>query len=142
VNLPPEEARELKSALDAAGISLIFLVAPTTTDARARMILEHASGFVYYVSLKGITGADTLDRSTAGPRLRWLRGLTRLPVMAGFGIKDAATAAAMAVDADGVVMGTALVATIADALAEPGTIPARLEAQVGAVRSALDRVSR
>jgi tryptophan synthase alpha chain len=140
VNLPPEEAHDLKSALDAAGISLIFLVAPTTTDARARMILEHASGFVYYVSLKGITGADSLDRSTAGPRLRWLRGLTALPVMAGFGIKDPATAAAMAADADGVVMGTALVATIANALAEPDAIPARLEAQVSAVRSALDKV--
>jgi tryptophan synthase alpha chain len=142
VNLPPEESGELKPALDKVGISLIFLVAPTTTDARAKMILERAGGFVYYVSLKGITGSDNLDHSSAGVRLRWLRGLTTLPVLAGFGIKDAATARAMAVDADGVVVGSALVATVAGAAAERERIPALLEAQVSAIRGALDQVSR
>lgn len=142
VNLPPEEAVELKSALDNVGISLIFLVAPTTTEARARMILEHASGFVYYVSLKGITGSDNLDQAAAGVKLRWLRGMTQLPVMAGFGIKDAATARALAQDADGVVVGSALVATIAAAGTDPGSIPDRLETQVHAIRAALDQVSR
>jgi len=141
VNLPPEEAQELKAALDSSGISLIFLVSPTTTDTRARMILEHASGFVYYVSLTGITGSGNLDHASAGARLRWLRSLTSLPVMAGFGIKDPETARAMAADADGVVVGSALVATVAAAGAEPETIPARLEAQVGAIRAALDQAS-
>jgi tryptophan synthase alpha chain len=142
VNLPPEEATELKSALDSVGISLIFLVAPTTTEARARMILDHASGFVYYVSLKGITGSDNLDHAAAGAKLRWLRGMTGLPVLAGFGIKDAATARALAADADGVVVGSALVATMAAASGEPGSIPNRLETQVHAIRAALDQVSR
>jgi tryptophan synthase alpha chain len=140
VNLPPEEATELKPALDKVGISLIFLIAPTTTEGRARMILDHASGFVYYVSLKGITGSDNLDHAAAGAKLRWLRGMTRLPVMAGFGIKDAATARAMARDADGVVVGSALVATMAAASAEPDSIPDRLEVQVRAIRAALDQV--
>jgi tryptophan synthase alpha chain len=142
VNLPPEEAGELKPALDSVGISLIFLIAPTTTDERARMILAQASGFVYYVSLKGITGSGNLDQVAAGERLRWLRSLTALPVMAGFGIKDPATARAMAVDADGVVVGSALVATVAASGGEPGAIPGRLEAQVGAIRAALDGADR
>jgi tryptophan synthase alpha chain len=142
VNLPPEEAAELKPALERVGISLIFLVAPTTTEARARMILEHASGFVYYVSLKGITGSDNLDHASAGAKLRWLRGMTQLPVMAGFGIKDAATARSLAQDADGVVVGSALVATMAAGAADPGSIPDRLETQVHAIRAALDQVSR
>ncbi|MBX3706854.1 MAG: tryptophan synthase subunit alpha [Pseudomonadales bacterium] len=142
VNLPPEEAAELEAALAAAGIPLIFLVAPTTTDARARMILEHAAGFVYYVSLKGITGSEIGDHALAAARLRWLRGLTALPVMAGFGIKDGATAVAMAAEADGVVVGSALVATIAAAAAEPASIPGRLEAQVREIRTALDRPPR
>jgi tryptophan synthase alpha chain len=141
VNLPPEEAWELKPALDAVGISLIFLVAPTTTDERARMILGHASGFVYYVSLKGITGSGNLDRAAAGERLRWLRGLTGLPVMVGFGIKDPEGARAMAMHADGVVVGSALVATVAEHGARPETIPGLLESQVAAIRAALDEVT-
>jgi tryptophan synthase alpha chain len=141
VNLPPEEAEELKAELDKAGISLIFLVSPTTTDARAQLILNHAEGFVYYVSLKGITGADSLDQGAAGSRLRWLRGLTTLPVLAGFGIKDPLTARTMAADADGVVVGSALVATMAAAADDPAGIPARLEAQVRDIRVALDQPS-
>lgn len=142
VNLPPEEAGELKPALDKVGISLIFLIAPTTTDARAQRILAHASGFVYYVSLKGITGSGNLDHAAAGARLRWLRSLTPLPVMAGFGIKDPETARAMATDADGVVIGSALVATVAAGGAEPAAIPGRLETQVRAIRMALDEPTR
>ncbi len=142
VNLPPEEAGELKPALEKVGISLIFLVAPTTTDARARMILDHASGFVYYVSLTGITGSGNLDRAAAGARLRWLRSLTGLPVMAGFGIKDPETARTVATDADGVVIGSALVATMAAGGTEPAAIPGRLEAQVSAIREALDQIPR
>jgi tryptophan synthase alpha chain len=142
VNLPPEEAGELKPALDKVGISLIFLISPTTTDARAAMILGHASGFVYYVSLKGVTGSGNLDHAAAGARLRWLRGLTALPVLAGFGIRDGASARAMAVDSDGVVVGSALVATMAAGAADPGAIPGRLEAQVREIRLALDQAPR
>ncbi len=138
VNLPPEEADELRSALDAHGLRLIFLVAPTTTAERARMILERASGFVYYVSLKGITGADHLDIEAVGEKLRWLRGLTELPVMVGFGIKDGASARAVSRDADGAVVGSALVSAMAALGGQPERIPAELESQVAEIRRALD----
>lgn len=138
VNLPPEEAGSLESALRRHDIRLIFLVAPTTTEARARMILEHASGFVYYVSLKGITGADHLDAAAVGEKLTWLRGLTTLPVMVGFGIKDGASARTVGARADGVVVGSALVRTMADGAGGAQVIPERLEAQAREIRRALD----
>lgn len=138
VNLPPEEAGSLESALRRHDIRLIFLVAPTTTEARARMILEHASGFVYYVSLKGITGADHLDAAAVGDKLTWLRGLTTLPVMVGFGIKDGASARTVGARADGVVVGSALVRTMADGADGAQAIPERLETQAREIRRALD----
>lgn len=141
VNLPPEEAADMESALRRHDIRLIFLVAPTTTEARARLIIEHASGFIYYVSLKGITGADHLDVHAVAGKLRWLRGLTDLPVMVGFGIKDAAAAQAVARHADGAVVGSALVRTMAACAAAPDAIPARLEGQARELRSALDGIN-
>lgn len=141
VNLPPEEAGPLKRALAAQGIRLIFLVAPTTTEARAQLILEHAAGFVYYVSLKGITGADHLDAAAVGDKVRWLRGLTRLPVMVGFGIKDGPSARAVGRHADGVVVGSVLVTAMAGCARTPEAIPARLEAHAGELRSALDGIT-
>lgn len=141
VNLPPEEAGALKRALDGQGIRLIYLVAPTTTAARARLILDQAAGFVYYVSLKGITGADHLDTAAVDEKLEWLRGLTDLPVMVGFGIKDGASARAVSRRADGAVVGSALVATMAACASEPDEIPVRLEAQARELREALDDIS-
>lgn len=138
VNLPPEEAGELRPELDRYGIRLIYLVAPTTTEARARMIVQQASGFVYYVSLKGITGADHIDAAAVGDRLTWLRSMTDLPVLVGFGIKDADAARAVARFADGVVVGSALVNTMAACAGHPEAIPERLESQVGDLRRGLD----
>lgn len=138
VNLPPEEAEELQAAFREHGLRLIYLVAPTTTPERARMILDRASGFVYYVSLKGITGADHLDTEAVGEKLRWLRSLTELPVMVGFGIKDGASARAVSREADGAVVGSALVTAMAELGGQPERIPARLEAQVAEIRRALD----
>ena len=138
VNLPPEEAGPLKAALDRYGIRLIFLVAPTTTASRARLILDAASGFVYYVSLKGITGADHLDTAAVGEKLEWLRGLTALPVMVGFGIKDGASARAVAAHADGAVVGSALVRTMAACADDLAAIPERLTGQAREIRVALD----
>lgn len=140
VNLPPEEAQDILRALDRYHIRLIFLVAPTTTAERAAIILERAAGFVYYVSLKGITGADNLDPDAVGEKLRWLRGLTDLPVMVGFGIKDGASAEAVARHADGAVVGSALVTTMAACASAPEEIPGRLEAQARELRTALDRI--
>lgn len=115
VDLPPEEADDLRAALTGHDIALILLASPTTTDARMARLCADAQGYLYYVSFAGVTGADHLDAGAAGERLCAIRTGTSVPVMAGFGIKDAASAAAMARDADGVVVGSALVAALAGA---------------------------
>ena len=134
VDLPPEEADELRAALAASGIDLILLASPTTDDTRLALLLQGARGYLYYVSYAGVTGADRLDAGAATGRLRTIRSTASVPVMAGFGIKDAATAAAMARDADGVVVGSALVAALADA-ADPA---AAAGAFLAPLREALD----
>ena len=137
VNLPPEEAGEFKSRLAANGLDLVFLLAPTTTPERVRYIASHGSGFLYYVSYKGITGAEHLDAGAVGERLRAMRSdLGDLPVLVGFGIKDGASAAAVAPHADGVVVGSVLVQTMG---ATPSAeTPQRLVVQVAELRAALD----
>ena len=137
VNMPPEECAAFKAELAARDMDLILLVAPTTTPARLAQIAKHATGFVYYVSYKGITGAQRADAQAVGARLGALRERTgELPVLVGFGIKDGAAAARVAPHADGVVVGSALVQTMADAPVV--AIPAHLEAQVRDIRAALD----
>ena len=115
VDLPPEEARDFRDAFEAAGVDLILLASPTSSEARIEMLRRLARGYLYYVSFAGVTGADRLDTGAAGERLRSIREGTDVPMVAGFGIRDAASAAAMAVDADGVVVGSALVAAIGEA---------------------------
>lgn len=114
VDMPPEEADELHAALQAKGVDGIFLVAPTTREERARSICKNSSGFVYYVSLKGVTGAGHLDIEEVERQLGRLRGWTDLPLGVGFGIHDAQSAARIAKVADAVVVGSALVARIAE----------------------------
>ncbi len=114
VNLPPESAVQLQAELKSCDIDLIYLIAPTTTDERARYILDNAAGFVYYVSLKGITGADNLDTDAVSARLSQLRQYTKLPLCVGFGIKTPEMAGQVAQFADGVVIGSALVNLLAD----------------------------
>ena len=137
VNLPPEEADPLKSALDAAGLDLIFLASPTSTDQRLRKIVGRASGFIYYVSLKGITGADHLQTEPVARRVADIKALTDTPVQVGFGIKDADSARALAEAADGVVVGSALV-SIMLAEPDPGQRLHRLAVKVAELRQALD----
>ena len=140
VNMPPEECGAFKAELAARHMDLILLVAPTTTPRRAQVIAEHASGFVYYVSYKGITGAQQADADAVGARLAALRTHTgELPVLVGFGIKDGAAAARVAPHADGVVVGSALVQTMAEAPLR--AIPVRLESQARDIRTALDALS-
>ncbi|MGV8959282.1 MAG: tryptophan synthase subunit alpha [Stenotrophomonas sp.] len=116
VDLPPEEADETRQAFAEAGLGLILLAAPTTSAERVAKLCAIAQGYLYYVSFAGVTGASQLlDSSAAGTRLRAVRQQTQVPVVAGFGISDAASAAAMAVDAEGVVVGSALVAAMAAA---------------------------
>ncbi len=115
VDLPPEEAGEAQQAFDAAGLALVLLASPTTSQARADKLLALARGYLYYVSFAGVTGAsERLDSDAASTRLQALRARASVPVVAGFGIKDAASAAAMARQADGVVVGSALVASSFD----------------------------
>lgn len=138
VDLPPEEAGEFREAFGAHGIALILLASPTTTDARVASLCAQAEGYLYYVSFAGVTGAsERLDTHAAGARLRMLREASGVPVVAGFGIHDAASAAAMAVDADGVVVGSALVAAIAES-ADAAQAADRAAAFLAPLRAALD----
>ncbi len=137
VDLPPEEAGETRELFDRAGPALIALAAPTTDDQRLPQVCASARGYLYYVSFAGVTGADRLDTHAAGQRLQALRQAATVPVVAGFGIKDAASAAAMAVDADGVVVGSALVQALEGA-ADSGQARQRAEAFLAPLRAALD----
>ncbi len=115
VDLPPEEAADFRTGFAAHGLDLVLLAAPTTSDARIAQLCAEGEGYLYYVSYAGVTGADRLDTGAASERLQTIRATSRVPVVAGFGIKDAARAAAMAREADGVVVGSALVETLAQA---------------------------
>jgi len=140
VDMPPEEAKELTAALQANGLDPIFLLAPTTGDARISRICELASGFVYYVSVKGITGAGNLDTDAVAERLQTIRGKTDLPVGVGFGIKDGDSAARVAAVADAVVVGSALVSRIEALQNEPESIPQQAAAFIAELRQAMDKV--
>ena len=112
VDMPPEEAHDLKSKLDAVEIDLIFLVAPTTTDDRLKDISKIATGFVYFVSLKGVTGAGNLDIDSVNHHLARMRNYIKLPIGVGFGIKNAETAKQVSKNADAVIVGSTLVSIV------------------------------
>ena len=120
VDMPPAEAAGLKSLLRAKEIDLIFLVAPTTSSSRAKAITEQTTGYLYYVSLKGVTGAVLTDHDSVRVNIERLRAITDLPIVIGFGIKDAESARAMAELSDGVIIGSALVEQIAKLSDETG----------------------
>ncbi|WP_285259620.1 tryptophan synthase subunit alpha [Halopseudomonas bauzanensis] len=139
VDLPPEEAEEVAPLFREHGLDCIFLLAPTTTLARARKICEHASGYVYYVSLKGVTGSAALNVTEVADKLTQLRSVTDLPIGVGFGIRDGASAAAVAGVADGVVVGSVLVNQIAAHVGEPEQARAGITAVIREMRAAMDR---
>lgn len=112
VDLPSTEAQELGGLLRANDIDIIFLIAPTTTPARAQKITAATTGYLYYVSLKGVTGAAITDHDSIAANIAKLRRLSDLPIVIGFGIKDADSARAMAELSDGVIIGSALVEQI------------------------------
>jgi tryptophan synthase alpha chain len=116
VDLPPEEATPLADALDAAGVSLIRLATPTTDDARMKVVVRRTSGFVYYVSVAGVTGVKEADAATVAPHVERVRKASGLPVAVGFGIRTPERAAQIARVADAVVVGSALVDEIAEAV--------------------------
>ena len=113
VDMPPAEAGVLNAKLKEVNVDSIFLVAPTTTQERIKSILNMTSGYVYYVSLKGVTGASITDVDEVERNVRDLRSSTDLPIVVGFGIKDGKSAKEMARVSDGVIVGSALVNNIA-----------------------------
>jgi tryptophan synthase alpha chain len=116
VDAPPEESQDLDDALAGCGLSRIWLATPTTDDERLKLVLKGASGFVYYVSVTGVTGVKEADAGAVAPHVARIRAASSLPVAVGFGIRTPERASAVARVADGVVVGSALVEEIAEAL--------------------------
>lgn len=138
VDLPPEEADDVAPLFSARSLDPIFLLAPTTTDERIRAISQHSSGYVYYVSFKGVTGAARINVDEVAGKVQHIHELTSLPVGVGFGIRDAETAAAVGRVSDGVIVGSVLVDTIAKNQADPTQLKRALEDLLKPMRSALD----
>lgn len=137
VDLPPEEAVELKQALTAVAIDIICLIAPTTSEARIQKIVDVATGYLYYVSLKGVTGSGALDVNSVKEQVALIESHTDLPICVGFGIKDANSCQKIAELADGAVVGSALVDRIAAAKNEQLAISEAVSFTKG-LRQAMD----
>jgi tryptophan synthase alpha chain len=136
VDYPPEECEAFAAELKSAQMDLIFLLAPTSTDARMAQIARIATGYVYYVSLKGVTGAGTLDTAAVQEMLPRIRQFVKVPVGVGFGIRDAATAQAIGKVADAVVIGSKIIQLIDEQPREKVT-PVAAEF-LATIRAALD----
>jgi tryptophan synthase alpha chain len=139
VDYPPEECEAFGARLKAAGLDLIFLLAPTSTEERMREVGRIASGYVYYVSLKGVTGAGHLDTAAVAEAVPRIRRHVSVPLGVGFGIRDAATAQAVARVADAVVIGARLVQTLEGQSRE--NAPAAARAFMAEIRAALDQLT-
>ncbi len=139
VDLPPEEAAELVEPLDAAGIAPIFLLAPTSSGERIRRTAQLARGYLYYVSLKGVTGSAAINVAEVADKLAEIRALTDLPLGVGFGIKDPPTAAAIAQVADAVVVGSALVGKMGELAGDPERMLVEVSELLAAMRQAMDQ---
>ncbi|HTN94120.1 MAG TPA: tryptophan synthase subunit alpha [Gallionella sp.] len=136
VDFPPEESHEAFAHLDKHGIDPIFLLAPTSTDARIERVSKQARGYVYYVSLKGVTGAANLDLHAIAEKIPQLRQRIKLPIGVGFGIRDAATARAVAKLCDGVVVGSRIVQEIENSTRQ--NVIANVSSLVKELRQAVD----
>lgn len=137
VDYPPEECAGFADLLQTHGIDPIFLLAPTSEDRRFADVAELGSGYIYYVSLKGVTGSAAIDLDEVGRRIPAIREKVGMPVGVGFGIRDAASAARIARVADAVVIGSKIIETIEQSAA--GEAPARVTAFLREVRTAMDR---
>ncbi|MDO9072806.1 MAG: tryptophan synthase subunit alpha [Rubrivivax sp.] len=136
VDYPPEECEAFAAQLKAAGLDLIFLLAPTSTEQRMEEVGRIASGYVYYVSLKGVTGAGNLDTDAVAAMLPRIRRHVGVPVGVGFGIRDAATARAVSAVADAVVIGSRLIQILETQTRD--NAPAAARAFMTEIRAALD----
>ncbi len=138
VDLPPEESHDFVLTMRAKQLDPIFLIAPTSNAQRIERICAAASGFVYYVSLKGVTGAASLDVKAVADKVNEIRAVTDLPIGVGFGIRDAQSAAQVAQAADAVIVGSALVKVIAEYGDSPERIAPRLTELLSGMRAAMD----
>lgn len=138
VDLPPAEAEQYSALLKARHIDQIFLLAPNSSLARIKTMNAISSGYLYYVSLKGVTGATHLDPSEVERKLRVIRENTTLPLVIGFGIKHAATAKTLSRVADGVVVGSTLISKIEENLAAPKAAQTQIFTLVQSMRQAMD----
>jgi tryptophan synthase alpha chain len=138
VDLPPEEATNCTALLTARHIDPIFLLAPNSTDERIEKMDALGSGYLYYVSLKGVTGAGHLNTADVEQKLQQIKAHTKLPVGIGFGVKDAETAKTVSALGDGVVVGSALISKIEANLDNPAQAKTEIIALLTAMRSAMD----
>jgi tryptophan synthase alpha chain len=136
VDYPPEECAAFAQAMRANGLDLIFLLAPTSTTERVKQVAKYGSGFSYYVSLKGVTGAGSIDTADVARRVAAIREHVKLPIGVGFGIRDAATAKAVAEVADAVVIGSRIIQEIENVGAQAAV--SAVQAFVSGIRTALD----
>jgi len=136
VDYPPEECGPFADLCGKAAIDCIFLLAPTSTDARIREVARAGTGYLYYVSLKGVTGVKSVDVAEVAAQLPRLRAVSKLPIGVGFGIRDAESALAISKIADAVIIGTRIVQEIESAGAEHAV--ARVKALLVPIRKALD----
>jgi tryptophan synthase alpha chain len=137
VDYPPEECEDFAAAMKAVDIDPIFLLAPTSTEERITRVAKVASGYLYYVSLKGITGAGHLDVEAVAARIPLIKSLAKVPVGVGFGIRDAETARRVAEVADAVVIGSRIVQEIESSPRE--AVADNIRTFVAGVRAAMDR---
>jgi tryptophan synthase alpha chain len=136
VDYPPEECREFTALAKKNGIDTVFLLAPTSSDRRIEEVARAGSGYLYYVSLRGVTGAGHIDLAEIGSRIPKIRAATPLPIGVGFGIRDAQSARQIAATADAVVIGSRIIQEIE--AAGPDHAVARVKAFLKPIREALD----
>lgn len=145
VDLPPAEAGSFTQHLTDHAMNEIFLLSPTTLAERRQQVLTHCGGYIYYVSLKGVTGSATLDTDDVAAHVKAIKAETDLPVCVGFGIRDGASAKAIGVHADGVIVGSALVENFANIDAHDNeaiaTAQQKIMAKMDELRAALDSLT-
>ncbi|WP_151670809.1 tryptophan synthase subunit alpha [Nitrincola schmidtii] len=138
VDLPPEEAVETSQLFRDRGLDTIYLMSPATSSARLKQICEYGSGYLYYVSVKGVTGSAALNVGEVADKINQVRAMTNLPLAVGFGIRDPQSARAIADVADGVIVGSVLVNRIAELAESPDLIPEQVGQLIADMRSAMD----
>ncbi|MFK7995948.1 MAG: tryptophan synthase subunit alpha [Granulosicoccus sp.] len=140
VDMPPEEATDLVKVLEANNMDSIFLLSPTTPDSRMQQVFDKASGYIYYVSLKGVTGASNLDTDEVATKVANIKSQTSIPVAVGFGIRDASSAAEISVAADAVIVGSVLVSIVEKHGQDSVALHDRMFDMVNGMRIAMDNV--